>query len=1560
MAACEHTLGENTDPNMMEVLNTYQKYARAFELPEEDIAHAHYDIFTGILTVTYGKDKPRYRQKTVTRRATKEFADFFMAPIYIGKGVDYILTAYLKAKGKNYMVSELMLREGGTPAGSPDANDIVNRIVQEIKEKPWTVPEKRAEIVARLRSAADEIDRKTITEIRSFRPLGVMSEFGAAMGGEPRKGVRIDTLMGATVFDEKRVPSKERVDRWDAEHKMAERIRGLEVEYAFALDARPNTVTGNYRVVEHAQRLKAQGFLTPEEEKVLNALEKYWQEHPELDRQKGYGVWGYNLEIMVPERLRKNMIEKKVSAWKRNYEQIEAFLRHSEVRTIEGAKAFKEGIKQLYPLLIDMPGKEANELRQQILEMDKIAMNTLEALRRQPVNFEKAAIKSTEAKQPWEMTKYEAIQEAAKPLGPQGVQWSELRRALATGRREAESHHKQIVKDALSHGKPVPPEVLVDYPDLATLKKQPWEMTYREFADFFEEVYGGQKFTFAERVGKPLGIQSQAGEPYHMVKGRRIGYSGSMSRDRWRLAIVDKALSEGKMVPEDVLAELSESLKKEKEKLGGTGMAEQEKPPSQEVKDWMRKALGIEDYKGVRSDRIGVLTRILYSGEIGNLRTRDEVLNMAIALGKDLGYGEPPAYGKSLERYYAEKVAEETEKEVPIIKGSVVVKPSAKGEEKETPPISAIFDIYTAGYSRLSLVAVTQLSDIKLAEDLTTAIPELSKEDALKIAPQIRALANAKAKEMEAKEVRAAPAPAIPAVDFWGMVKDLKITDVQVEFAPGEPSRGYRNIYLYTYAILENGKRVRMHEEIFKGRDVTEAQKLGAEYFRQRKLYMIGETVEKNVRESSFIFLNRYEEYVKQAPVAVQKRFEESGAIAGGTPARQILTVTEPEGYYFGTQVEVMQGADPELEPYFTGTVKRLLNNGELVEVHPEGQPAQVSFRVPVDRVNVTRLVAQQQATPDVQALFDRYKRSTVLPVSVLDSPEFMNDEAVAKDISQNLQISIEEALRLVPQFRAIVAKAIHKEEIERIKEHFGIDVMQESRKLGIDLMDYEIVPAGNRVFLQHRTQVQRQYELKSPAGYIKRRDQEWQEKYRKAAGRLSLTVKEPEDYYSGTEVTVSVGEPPNFLNGILKRLLDRGETVEVQIYGETNTIKVPIDKARVTKLVTKQPLPQVTPPAAPPAAKPAQSIQEIKQQVLNSIQAARSVEELQPILKGIGFLPLPEAEKQQLMDAYQKRYSTLLSEIPFGAPIKIEEKPRVIGAPTKQELFEAEQRRKAEEARKIRVQPTLIGGVVTAKRLEMFEPGAVEKARAEAEARKRIEQLGLPYEVHPVIKRLAASTQDVLRFGSKRGRATVEDLVLERYVKYCPPGTIINNMNMPKVTERWWVYPGKLRACITQVEQKLTEAGAGMVKEGTKYLHALLVAEINKMSSIDELNKLIPRIKVSDTLADWEKTDLIDRITYRKLEIQRKHPASRETSVVREATQYSQYTQGAQAIRDVIHYFRDRKPPIRGVLYRARDRTYFVEAQDGQIYSAMGWEDVSIPTPVMLSHHPYDAGKVK
>lgn len=87
--------------------------------------------------------------------------------------------------------------------------------------------------------------------------------------------------------------------------------------------------------------------------------------------------------------------------------------------------------------------------------------------------------------------------------------------------------------------------------------KKPWEMTYREFADFYEDgrPWTGNGFSFAEEVGKPLGIRSQGGGP---ISPEGFGYRGSLPRERWRRAIVESAVHKGEKVPAEVLADYPE------------------------------------------------------------------------------------------------------------------------------------------------------------------------------------------------------------------------------------------------------------------------------------------------------------------------------------------------------------------------------------------------------------------------------------------------------------------------------------------------------------------------------------------------------------------------------------------------------------------------------------------------------------------------------------------------------------------------------------------------------------------------------------------------------------------------------------------------------------------------------------------------------------------------------------------------------------------------------------------------------------------------------------------
>jgi hypothetical protein len=107
---------------------------------------------------------------------------------------------------------------------------------------------------------------------------------------------------------------------------------------------------------------------------------------------------------------------------------------------------------------------------------------------------------------------------------------------------------------------------------------------------------------------------------------------------------------------------------------------------------------------------------------------------------------------------------------------------------------------------------------------------------------------------------------------------------------------------------------------------------------------------------------------------------------------------------------------------------------------------------------------------------------------------------------------------------------------------------------------------------------------------------------------------------------------------------------------------------------------------------KKAQSPEEIKREIVFSIQDARTIEELKQIKTQIPFLPLPESEKRQITEQYQRRYSAITGEIPFGVQIKAETevKPRVMGAQTPQQRYEEEQRRKAAAEKRTRGQKTL------------------------------------------------------------------------------------------------------------------------------------------------------------------------------------------------------------------------------------------------------------------------------
>lgn len=108
---------------------------------------------------------------------------------------------------------------------------------------------------------------------------------------------------------------------------------------------------------------------------------------------------------------------------------------------------------------------------------------------------------------------------------------------------------------------------------------------------------------------------------------------------------------------------------------------------------------------------------------------------------------------------------------------------------------------------------------------------------------------------------------------------------------------------------------------------------------------------------------------------------------------------------------------------------------------------------------------------------------------------------------------------------------------------------------------------------------------------------------------------------------------------------LHRGTVVSALERG----IKVPDIVLKDYPDLVKKEVPVITAPKV-------QTIQDVKQQVIQSIHEAKDMGELKQILKGFGFLPLPEPDKRQLLDLYQVRYSQLTGELTFGQRITEEE----------------------------------------------------------------------------------------------------------------------------------------------------------------------------------------------------------------------------------------------------------------------------------------------------------------
>lgn len=166
---------------------------------------------------------------------------------------------------------------------------------------PETGADRRLRLANELQEKADKITTSIFAEIYSFKPLGRMTGLGEAMGAEPPKGKAVTTPLGTFVFAKNRMPDIPTIEKWRVQHAESERLNKASSRYTTVfLKPQPNTVTGNFRVVEEGRYFREQGLLSPEEDQHLRELEQFWISHPDLDREKGWGVYRESGKIELP------------------------------------------------------------------------------------------------------------------------------------------------------------------------------------------------------------------------------------------------------------------------------------------------------------------------------------------------------------------------------------------------------------------------------------------------------------------------------------------------------------------------------------------------------------------------------------------------------------------------------------------------------------------------------------------------------------------------------------------------------------------------------------------------------------------------------------------------------------------------------------------------------------------------------------------------------------------------------------------------------------------------------------------------------------------------------------------------------------------------------------------------------------------------------------------------------------------------------------------------------------------------------------------------------------
>jgi len=149
-------------------------------------------------------------------------------------------------------------------------------------------------------------------EVMALQPLGRVSDLSLVMGYGGKGVVRAVASLGTLAFAKTRLPTEVQLRRWAELHAQAEAelttwnfYTGSSANGAHT----PNTVIGNFRVVEHLRRLNAEGLLSTQERRTLAVLENFWAEHPSEET----GCWGDGYKIIPWSEVERRWAEEAVA-----------------------------------------------------------------------------------------------------------------------------------------------------------------------------------------------------------------------------------------------------------------------------------------------------------------------------------------------------------------------------------------------------------------------------------------------------------------------------------------------------------------------------------------------------------------------------------------------------------------------------------------------------------------------------------------------------------------------------------------------------------------------------------------------------------------------------------------------------------------------------------------------------------------------------------------------------------------------------------------------------------------------------------------------------------------------------------------------------------------------------------------------------------------------------------------------------------------------------------------------------------------------------------------------